>query len=62
MPSAELTYTPEAANREALAWDPATRSRRRAAIRAIALWPLRALADSAGAWALAAGAPPNPYD
>ena len=63
MPSAELTYTLEPARREDIAWDPVTRSRGRTAIRAITLWLLRALANSAGAWALAAGAPPpNPYD
>ena len=63
MPSAELTYPPEAANREDMACDPATRSRGRAAFRAIAWWLLRALTNSAGAWALAAGAPPpDPYN
>ena len=38
---------------------PAERSRGRAVFRAIAVWLWRALADSSGAWALAAGAPPD---
>ena len=53
----------EAAGREAISRPPAERSRGRAAFRAIAWWLLRALTNSAGAWALAAGAPPpDPYN
>ena len=48
---------PEAASREATAQPTARRSRGPAAFRAIGLWLLRVLTDSAGAWALAAGAP-----
>ena len=51
---------PEAASREATAQPAAKRSRGPAAFRAIGLWLLRALTDSAGAWALAAGAPLDP--
>ena len=51
---------PEAADREATAQPTAERSRCTAAFRAIMLWLLRVLTDSAGAWALAAGAPPDP--
>ena len=38
------------------------RSRGPAALNAIALWLRRALADSARAWALAAGVPPDLYN
>lgn len=48
---------PEAADREAEAQPTDKRSRGPAAFHAIGLWLLRALTDSAGAWALAAGAP-----
>ena len=51
---------PEAAGREAAAQPTAKRSRCPAAFRAIVLWLLRVFTDSAGAWALAAGAPPDP--
>jgi len=40
----------------------AHRSRGQAAFHAIAWWLRRALADSARAWALAAGVPPHLYD
>ena len=48
---------PEAAGREAIAQPTARRSRGPAAFQAIGVWLLRVLANSAGAWALAAGAP-----
>ena len=51
---------PEAAGREATARPTAKRSRGPAAFHAIGLWLLRVLTDSAGAWALAAGAPLDP--
>jgi len=47
-------------SREATARRTAKRSRGPAAFRAIGLWLLRVLTDSAGAWALAAGAPLDP--
>jgi hypothetical protein len=50
---------PQAARREATGKPSDGRSRCPAAFHAIALWLLRALTDSAGAWALAAGAPPD---
>ena len=53
---------PEAADRKATAQPTAKRSRCRAAFRAIVLWLLRVLTDPAGAWALAAGAPPDPFN
>ena len=51
---------PEAADGEATAQPTAEHSRCRAAFRVIGLWLLRVLTDSAGAWALAAGAPACP--
>ena len=51
----------EAAGREATAQSTAKRRRSPAAFHVIALWLLRVLANSAGAWALAAGAPLDPY-
>ena len=51
---------PEAADREATAQPTAKRGRCPAAFRAIVLWLLRVLTDSTGAWALAAGALPDP--
>ena len=59
--SGPLVY-PKAAGREATAQSTAKRSRGSAAFHAIALWLLRVLTDSAGAWALAAGAPLDPYN
>ena len=52
---------PGAAGREAKARSTAKRSRGLAAFHAIGLWLLRVLTDSAGAWALAAGAPLDAY-
>ena len=51
---------PKAASSEAAAQSTAKRSRGPAAFRAIGWWLLRVLTDSAGAWALAAGAPVDP--
>ena len=53
---------PEAVNCEVSAEPRANRGRGRAAFHAIALWLRRALAESARAWALAAGVPPDLYD
>ena len=52
---------PEAADREAKALSTAKHGRGPAAFHAIGLWLLRVLTDSAGAWALAAGAPLDPF-
>jgi len=52
---------PEAAGREAKARSTVKHSRGLAAFHAIGLWLLRVLTDSAGAWALAAGAPLDAY-
>ena len=52
---------PEAVGREAKARPTAKHRRGPAAFQAIGLWLLRALTDSAGAWALAAGAPLDAY-
>jgi hypothetical protein len=52
----------EVGNREAIAEPRADSSRGPAAFNAIAVWLRRALADSARAWALAAGVPPDLYN
>jgi len=52
---------PGAVTREARTGPWARRGRGRAAVRAIAGWLRRALADAGRAWALAAGVPPNLY-
>jgi hypothetical protein len=52
---------PGAAGREAGAQPRADRRRGPAAVHATARWLRRALADSARAWALAAGVPPDLY-
>ena len=56
-----LVHT-EAGYREATAEPRADPSRRPAAFNAIAVWLRRALAQSARAWALAAGVPPDLYN
>ena len=56
-----LVYT-EAGNREATVEPRTDSSRGPAAFNAIAVWLRRALADSARAWALAAGVPPDLYN
>ena len=53
---------PETGSRGAIAEPQADSSRGPAASSVIALWLRRALADSARAWALAAGVPPDFYD
>jgi hypothetical protein len=57
----EAPVHPEVADREAGAQSRADRRRGSAAVRATARWLRRALADSARAWALAAGVPPDLY-
>ena len=57
----EAPVHPEAAGREAGAQSRAN-TRCPAAARATARWLRRALAESARAWALAAGVPPDLYD
>jgi len=57
----EAPVHPEAAGREVGARSRANRRRGPAAVRATARWLRRALADSARAWALAAGVPPDLY-
>ena len=52
---------PETICREPNAEPWAHRSHGPATVKAITLWLRRTLADSARAWALAAGAPPDPY-
>jgi hypothetical protein len=52
----------EAGSGEATPEPPADSSRGLAAINAIAVWLRRALAQSARAWALAAGVPPDLYN
>ena len=75
MPSAELTITqtwqepvagatapcPSSPRTNAGSQPTANRSRGPAVFRTIARWLRRALADSARAWALAAGVPPDLY-
>ena len=56
----EAPVHPDAAGREAGAQSQAD-TRCPAAVRATARWLRRALADSARAWALAAGVPPDLY-
>jgi hypothetical protein len=58
----EAPVHPEAAGREAGAQSRANRRRGPAAARATGRWLRRALADTARAWALAAGVPPDLYD
>jgi len=58
----EVLVRPEAGNCGATAELRADRSRRPAAFNAIALWLRRGLAQSARAWAIAAGVPPDLYD
>jgi hypothetical protein len=53
---------PEAATRQASAPPRVDRSRGRAACHATGRWLRRYLAESARAWALAAGVPPDLYD
>jgi hypothetical protein len=56
-----LVYT-EAGNREATVEPRAASSRGPAAFNVIAIWLRRALANSARAWAIAAGVPPDLYN
>ena len=58
----EAPVHPEAAGHEAGAKSLANHRRGPAAVRAIARWLRRALADTARAWALAAGVPPDLYN
>jgi hypothetical protein len=57
----EALVRPETGNRGTAAEPRADPSRGPAAFNTIALWLRRALADSARAWALAAGVPPDLY-
>ena len=61
MANFDALLPPEAAKREASAAPRASHLRSRAAFHAAARWLRRALADSARAWALAAGVPPDLY-
>ena len=58
----EAFVRPEAGGCEAPAGPRADRDRGQAAFRAITAWLRRALAESARAWAIAAGVPPHLYD